>query len=91
MRTLLGRDLTNFHAVEWGITYADDDEILNILASFMAWDHPCRRFFDEHVFLDGLVAGGSEFCSTLLVHTVLAYGAVSLIIRPKSCCVTVLH
>ncbi|GAB7345657.1 hypothetical protein MBLNU457_3946t2 [Dothideomycetes sp. NU457] len=75
MRTLLGRDLSNFHAVEWGITYADDDEILNILASFMAWDHPCRRFFDEHVFLDGLVAGGSEFCSTLLVHTVLAYGA----------------
>jgi len=67
--------LSTLRGADWGITYADDEDIFNILASFFAWDHPCRRFFDEHIFLDGLVDGGSEFCSSLLLHTVLAYGA----------------
>ena len=64
-------------ASQWDVTYADDDDIFGIFSSFFAWDHYSWRFFDEDLFFEGLLQGGSDFCSKVLVHAILAFGAVS--------------
>lgn len=74
-RILLSHNLESVKASRWGITYADDDDLFGILSSFFAWDHYSWRFFDEDLFLEDLVAGGSCFCSKVLLHSILAFGA----------------
>ena len=63
-------------AEAWGATYVDDVGFRNILSSYFVWDHQAGRPFDEDDFLDGLLGLPSVSCSELLVHSVLAYGAV---------------
>jgi len=77
-RLLLNHNLQDVKARAWGIEYADDDDLCGILISYFTWDHPTWRFFDEDLFLDGLVDGGSYFCSRLLLHAVMAYGSVNI-------------
>jgi len=76
-RIVLNHNLESVKASQWDISYADDDDIFGILSSFFAWDHYSWRFFDEDLFFEGLVQGGSDFCSKVLVHAILAFGSVS--------------
>jgi hypothetical protein len=79
--------LHNLKARDWDITYIDDVGFRNIIGSYLVWDHPAVRPFDENDFLDGLVGLPSDTCSVMLVHVVLAYGSVSLLLewRPLFC------
>jgi hypothetical protein len=43
---------------------------------YLSWDHPTLRYFDEDYFLDQLVSGQTDYCSSLLVNSILAYTAV---------------
>jgi len=65
-------------AEDWGVTYVETDIMFDVLECYWAWDHPYLTFLDEDCFWDGLTRQGSEFCSRLLVHSILAYGSVSL-------------
>lgn len=49
-----------------------------IISTYLTWDHPPWRLFDEDLFVDDLVAGRANHCSTLLVNAILAYGCVSI-------------
>jgi hypothetical protein len=76
---LIDERLYNVKARDWNVSYVDDVGFRNIICSYLVWDHPAVRPFDEDDFLDGLVGLPSETCSEILVHVVLAYGSVSLI------------
>ena len=73
---LPNRRLNQVKALDWGVTYISDEAFRNILCSYFVWDHPTWRFFDEDAFLNGLLHQPSELPSELLVHAVVAYGAV---------------
>lgn len=64
-------------AQDWNVSYIDDVGFRDIICSYLVWDHPALRPFDEDDFLDGLVGLPSDTCSETLVHVILAYGAVS--------------
>lgn len=65
-------------ANDWGIFYINDETFRNIISSYLVWDHPAWRFFDEDDFLDGLVHSSSVSCNECLVHAVIAFGSVSV-------------
>jgi hypothetical protein len=75
--------LYNVTARDWNVTYIDDVGFRNIICSYLVWDHPAVRPFDENDFLDGLVGLLSDTISEMLVHVVLAYGSVSLLLDGK--------
>ncbi|KAG9664673.1 hypothetical protein KCV03_g9970, partial [Aureobasidium melanogenum] len=66
--------LHRVNASLWTSVKVDDELFAKIVASFISWNHLPIRFFDEDIFLDDLVAGGTDFCSKLLVNAVLAIG-----------------
>lgn len=72
--------LYNVKARDWNVSYVDDVGFRNIICSYLVWDHPAVRPFDENDFLDGLVGLPSDTCSKTLVHVVLAYGSVSFLL-----------
>ena len=74
---LLDDRLYNLKARDWNVSYVDDVGFRNIICSYLVWDHPAVRPFDEDDFLDGLTGLPSDTCSETLVHVVLAYGSVS--------------
>jgi len=75
---LRDKRLYNIKGRDWNVSYIDDVGFRNIICSYLVWDHPAVRPFDEDDFLDGLTGLPSDTCSELLVHTVVAYGSVSL-------------
>jgi hypothetical protein len=75
--------LYNIKAQDWNASYIDDIGFRNIICSYLVWDHPAVRPFDEDDFLDGLVGLPSDTCSEMLVHVVLAYGSVSSLLACK--------
>jgi hypothetical protein len=72
--------LSDIKARDWNVSYVDDVGFRNIICSYLVWDHPAVRPFDEDDFLDGLVGLPSDTCSETLVHVVLAYGSVNFIL-----------
>lgn len=75
---LCDQRLHNVKAQDWRVTYVNDVGFRNIICSYLVWDHPSGRPFDEDDFLNGLDGKKSDSCSELLVHVILAYGSVSL-------------
>jgi len=51
-----------------------DDFFARIISTYLTWDHPPWKLFDEGLFIDDLVDGRGENCSKLLVNAILAYG-----------------
>ena len=67
--------LHNVNARDWGVDYLDNDTFLDIIEYFFVWDQPTWSIMDEVSFFSGLENGGSEYCSALLVHSILAFGS----------------
>jgi hypothetical protein len=77
------KDMRSVQARDWGVSYTDTHNLILMLDHYFLWDHYSYHFFDESAFWEGLVAGGSEFCNKLLVHSIVAYTAVfCIIVRP---------
>ncbi|KAL2834350.1 fungal-specific transcription factor domain-containing protein [Aspergillus cavernicola] len=56
-------------------TVTDDDQLVSSLISlYFTWDHPLMQVVDQEMFLRDMGAGGmsSEFCSPVLVNSILA-------------------
>jgi hypothetical protein len=69
----------NVPAKPW-TTLTDDDELVSHLVSiFFEWINPYLRNVEEDLFLDAMRSGDltSEYCSPLLVNSILAYACVS--------------
>lgn len=57
----------------------DDDYLVSHLVSlYFTWDHPCSQFLDQRIFLEHMKLGDlrSEFCTPLLVNSILSTASV---------------
>lgn len=57
----------------------DDNYLVSHLVSlYFTWDHPCSQFLDQRIFLEHMKLGdrGSEFCTPLLVNSILSMASV---------------
>lgn len=70
--------MAHANASDWNVMYASNDDFRGILCSYFTWDHPYQRFFDESCFFRGVQGEKSEMISELLVHAIIAYGAVGV-------------
>lgn len=61
----------------WTTVSTDDDLMREILKAHFQFEYPCTTFFHVDCFLDDMIAGRGQSCSSLLVNTVLAAGCVS--------------
>ncbi|KAL1297735.1 hypothetical protein AAFC00_006274 [Neodothiora populina] len=66
--------LRGVKASNWTSVIIEDTCFANIISSFLIWDHPPWRLFDEDMFIEDMVTGRTNYCSRLLVNAVLAYG-----------------
>lgn len=75
--------LRDVRASTWTSVVVEDRVFASIISSYLTWDHPPWRLFDEDMFINDLVAGRATHCSRLLVNAILAYGCVSRM--PRRC------
>jgi hypothetical protein len=61
----------------WTAVSTDDDLMRNILRAYFQFEYPFFSFFHMDCFLDDMLAGQGQSCSSLLVNAVLATGCVS--------------
>lgn len=57
----------------------DDNYLVSRLVSlYFTWDHPCSQFLDQRIFLEHMKLGDrrSEFCTPLLVNSILSMASV---------------
>lgn len=58
---------------------SDDDELMrSLLYSFFQYEYAWYSFFHIDCFLDDLISGADEHCSSLLVNVILTLACVSL-------------
>ena len=70
--------IENINFTQW-TTVTDDKKVLrNLIRSYFLYEYPWYAPFQKDYFLDDMVSGSYEFCSSLLVNTVLALACVSI-------------
>ena len=60
----------------WTNVSTDDDLMRAILRAYLLFEYDCFVFFHKDYFLDDMVQGSNQFCSSLLVNAVLALACV---------------
>ncbi|TFB01937.1 Nitrogen assimilation transcription factor nirA [Trichoderma ghanense] len=68
--------LTDAKISSWTSVSSDDGLMRELLRVFLRCEYMFTSAFQKDYFLDDLVAGRDEFCSSLLVNVVLAYACV---------------
>lgn len=65
-------------AKPWTGVTDDNDLVSHLVSLYFTWDHPCAQFVDQGIFLDHMKRGelSSEFCSPLLVNSLLSIASV---------------
>jgi hypothetical protein len=56
-----------------------DDHLVSVLVSlYFTWDHPCAQFLDQGIFVEHMKSRDvkSEFCTPLLVNSLLSMASV---------------
>lgn len=78
LESLCDIPLFNVPARPWTEVTDDDDLVSHLVSLYFTWDHPCGQFVDQGVFLDHMKRGdpNSEFCTPLLVNSLLAMASV---------------
>ncbi|KAI0390706.1 hypothetical protein F5Y17DRAFT_471455 [Xylariaceae sp. FL0594] len=64
-------------ASRWTTVTANDNVLANLISLYLSWDHATMRLFDEDYFLDQIAAGQTEYCSPLLVNSLLATASLN--------------
>ncbi|KAI1871490.1 uncharacterized protein JN550_004484 [Neoarthrinium moseri] len=64
-------------AARWTKVTENDNVVINLISLYLSWDHTTLRTLDEDYFLDDLSAGGSEYCSPLLVNAMLCAASLN--------------
>ena len=62
----------------WTCIPISDGYAACVISRYLATDHPVLGFFDSDLFVRDLVSGRTDFCSPLLVASVLYWGCVSM-------------
>lgn len=65
-------------AKPWTRVTEDDQLVSHLISLYFTWDHPLSQIIDQGMFIEHMNKGGarSEFCSPLLVNSVLAMACV---------------
>jgi hypothetical protein len=65
-------------AKPWTEVTDDNDFVSHLVSLYFTWDHPCAQFLDQGVFLEHMRRQdlNSEFCSPLLVNSLLSVASV---------------
>lgn len=66
-------------AAPWTYLTNDDELVSHLVSLFLVWTNSALRFVEEDLFLEAMRSGDleSDYCSPLLVHSILALGSVS--------------
>lgn len=62
---------------EWTNVLADNELMRDMLRSYFRQEHQSLPFFHKDYFLEDMMNGSNDFCSSLLVNAVLAESCVS--------------
>lgn len=62
----------------WTTVVVDDALFSELISFYLRYEYPISLFFQKDLFLDRLLSGQTDHCSSLLVNAVLATAAVSL-------------
>lgn len=62
---------------EWTNVLTDDDLMRNMLRCYFRHEYQSLPFFHKDFFLDDMISGSLDFCSSLLVNALLAEACVS--------------
>ncbi|GLA47609.1 hypothetical protein AnigIFM63604_002288 [Aspergillus niger] len=68
------------NAAERWTSIVDDAATSHLFSLFFVWDNPIWHIVDPVSFLDDFQHGGTHFCSSLLVHTILFYACSALLL-----------
>ena len=65
-------------AKPWTDIIDDNDLVSHLVSLYFTWDHPCAQFLDQDIFIEHMRQGDleSEFCSPLLVNSLLSIASV---------------
>jgi hypothetical protein len=65
-------------AKPWTLVTDDDYLVSHLVSLYFTWDHPCSQFLDQRTFLTHMKQGDSrsEFCTPLLVNSLLSLASV---------------
>lgn len=65
-------------AQPWTNVTDDSSLVSHLISLYLTWDHPCSQLIDQDVFLKHMKAKDltSEFCTPLLVNSLLAMASV---------------
>jgi hypothetical protein len=61
----------------WTRVSVSNTKFAKLLSLYLQFEYPIFPFFQKDIFLDDLVAGEQNFCSSLLVNAILATACVS--------------
>lgn len=80
--------LLEVSARPWTEVTDDDDLVSHLISLYFTWDYPCAQFFDQRIFLDHMRQGvlNSEFCSPILVNSILSVASVRRPSQRQSTC-----
>ncbi|KAJ5569742.1 uncharacterized protein N7459_009172 [Penicillium hispanicum] len=78
LESLCDIPLFKVSAKPWTGVIEDDDLVSHLVSLYFTWDHPCAQFVDQDIFLEHMRRGDpeSEFCSPLLVNSLLSMASV---------------
>lgn len=67
-------------AQPWTKVTNDSQLVSHLISLYLTWDHPCSQLIDQDVFLKHIKAKDltSEFCTPLLVNSLLAMASVRI-------------
>jgi hypothetical protein len=69
-------------AKPWTSVTDDDHLVSHLVSLYFTWDHPMSQIVDQEMFLRHMREGNknSEFCTPLLVHSILAIASVCMML-----------
>lgn len=78
LESLCDIPLFNVPARPWTEVSDDSDLVSNLVSLYFTWDHPCGQVVDQGIFLNHMKRGtlDSEFCTPLLVNSLLSMASV---------------
>lgn len=78
LESLCDIPLFNVPAKPWTDVTDDHDLVSHLVSLYFTWDHPCGQLVDQLVFVDHMKRGelDSEFCTPLLVNSLLSMASV---------------
>lgn len=65
-------------AKPWTEVTDDNNLVSHLMSLYFTWDHPCAQFLDQGIFIEHMRRKDleSDFCSPLLVNSILSMASV---------------